>query len=196
MKRIAALIASPRKGGNVDILTTALLNGAAEAGAQTEAIYLIDTNVRPCTQCEACHRPGASACVLADDFAGIADAMARADAIILATPIWWSSMHATLKLVLDRCYSLLDSNWGNFKLSGKQFVLIAAQTQPDVSMYAEALAKEFAVYQDWLKIRLVDHIAVSAEARGEVAQNAEAMEKARRIGRSLALGDRPSLAHE
>lgn len=186
MQRIVALVASPRKGGNVDTLTGALLGAAAEAGAGTEALYLIDRDIGPCRQCEACHAPGAASCALEDGFAGIAEALEGADAIVLATPIWWSTMHATLKLVIDRCYSLLDADWRNFRLAGKRFALIAAQTQPDVALYAEALAKEFAAYQDWLGIRLVGSIAVSAEARGEVAGNEAAMEEARRLGRLLA----------
>lgn len=187
MKRIVALIASPRKGGNVDTLTNAMLAVAGEYGAETRKIFLTDKALKPCTQCESCHVRGAAGCAIDDDFPEILAELAKADAIVLSTPVWWSTMHASLKLVIDRCYSLLDENWCNFALAGKDLVLVTSQTQPDLARYGEAMAKEFAVYQEWLKIRLVDHIAVSAETRGEIAGNKAAMAKAREIGRAIAL---------
>ncbi len=181
-KKILALMASPRKGGNTDTLVSSLLKAAGENGADIEKIYLADHVIKPCVQCEYCHEDGASACNIADDFGAIAEKMAGADIIVLATPIWWSSMHSLLKLLLDRCYSLLDKNWSNFKLQGKGFIVVACQTQGNLDLYANPLVKEFEVYQEWLKIKVIGSLVASAEGKGDVGVDAEIMEKASRLG--------------
>lgn len=121
-----------------------------------------------------------------DDFNSIVEKMLAADIIILATPIWWSTMHSLLKLVLDRCYSLVNKNWGNFKLKGKAFVLIACQAQNDLNLYANPFVKEFEGYQNWLGFKVIGSLVASADTKGEVANDTEIMEKTLKLGETLA----------
>lgn len=185
-RKVLALMASPQKGGNTDTLTSRLLQSAKAKGAVTEAIYLVDQTIKPCTQCEYCHQAVSGQCKIGDDFNWIAEKMIGADIIVLATPIWWSSMHSLLKLLLDRCYSLVDKNWDNFKLQGKGLVIVACQTQKDLDLYANPLVKEFGVYEDWLKFKVVGSLVASTGATGEVASNTEIMDKAVQLGETLA----------
>lgn len=131
-------------------------------GAITEVIYLVDKTIKPCTQCEHCHQDNSNKCSILDDFNLIAEKMINADILVFATPIWWSSMHSLLKLLLDRCYSLVDKNWGNFKLQRKGFVIIACQAQENLNLYVNPLVKEFEVYQEWLGFKVIGSLVASA----------------------------------
>ena len=184
--KILALIASPRKGGNTDILTSSVLKSANDNGAIIEKIYLIDKTIKICTQCEYCHQNSNTKCNIQDDFNMIVDKMIESDIIIFSTPIWWSSMHSLLKLLLDRCYSLLDKNWSNFKLHNKGCVVIACQTQDDLNLYVNPLVKEFGVYQEWLKFKMIDSLVASAEGKADVLNNKEIMDKSMELGEKLA----------
>jgi multimeric flavodoxin WrbA len=185
-RKILALMASPRKGGNTDILTSSMLESARENGAIVEKVYLIDKAIKVCTQCEYCHQDAANRCGIDDDFNMIADKMIEADIIVFSTPIWWSSMHALLKLLLDRCYSLLDKDWANFKLRNKGCVVVACQTQDDLNLYVNPLVKEIGVYQEWLEFTLIDSLVASAEGKGDVVKNAGIMDKSIELGKRLA----------
>lgn len=185
-RKVLALVASPRKGGNTDTLTLSLLKSANEKWAKTEVVYLVNKTIKPCTQCEHCHQDISNKCPIIDDFNMIVEKMINADIVVFATPVWWSSMHSLLKLLLDRCYSLVDKNWDNFRLQGKGFVIIACQTQADLNLYVNPLVKEFEVYQDWLKFKVIGSLVASASEKGEVASNEEIMDKAVKLGETLA----------
>jgi len=81
---------------------------------------------------------------------------------------------------------LVDKNWDNFRLQGKGFVIIACQTQADLNLYVNPLVKEFEVYQDWLKFKVIGSLVASASEKGEVASNEEIMDKAVKLGETLA----------
>lgn len=186
-RRILALVASPRKGGNTDILTDALLEGARGSGAAVEKVYLIDRQIAPCRKCDACHAALWNPCRIRDDFNPLVERMLKADVIVLATPIWWSSVHSLLKLLLDRCYSLVSKDWSQCRLAGKGFALVACQGQKDLNLYAERFVTEFKVYEEDMKIKVLGSVVASAYQKGEVAADKEAMSRATELGRRLAM---------
>ena len=92
-KRILVLVGSPRRRGNTDCLADAFIRGAQEAGHETEKIYLKDKKVSGCLGCGACQRNGGS-CVQKDDMQEIYEKWLAADAVVLASPVYfytWSS---------------------------------------------------------------------------------------------------------
>lgn len=52
--KVLGLVGSPRKEGNTDLLVSAILNGAAASGHETEKVYLYDFDIAPCLDCKAC----------------------------------------------------------------------------------------------------------------------------------------------
>ena len=54
-KKVLILSASPRKGGNSDVLCDTFLRGATEAGHSVEKIFLRDKNIHYCTGCGVCN---------------------------------------------------------------------------------------------------------------------------------------------
>jgi len=122
-KKILILSGSPRKEGNSDILCDALIKGAQEAGHTTEKIYVNDQKIGFCQACEACQPTGE--CFQKDDMGPILKKMVEADAIVLGTPVYFYSMSAQLKTLIDRTIPLYFTNG----ISEKDFFLIATAAE-------------------------------------------------------------------
>lgn len=99
-KKVLILSASPRKGGNSDVLCDTFLRGATAAGHSVEKIFLRDKNIHYCTGCGVCNRT--HRCVQKDDMAEILDKMVAADVIVLATPVYFYTMDGQMKTLIDR----------------------------------------------------------------------------------------------
>ena len=100
-KKVVILSASPRKGGNSDLLCDQFLRGAEEAGNQAEKIFLRDKKINYCTGCGTCFNEG-KGCIQKDDMATILQKMVEADVIVMATPVYFYSMNGQMKTFIDR----------------------------------------------------------------------------------------------
>ena len=100
-KKVLILSGSPRKGGNSDILCDQFAQGAQEAGNTVEKIRVAVKKVAPCSGCYYCRDHGGE-CVHKDDMAEILQKMIDADVIVLASPVYFYSINAQLKAVIDR----------------------------------------------------------------------------------------------
>jgi len=91
---------SPRRGGNSDILLDAALEGAAESGARVEKIVLNELAIAPCQECGGCDRTGR--CIVMDDMQLVYPKLRFADRFILASPVFFCSLSAQMKAMIDR----------------------------------------------------------------------------------------------
>ncbi len=101
MKKILILSSSPRRGGNSDRLCDEFLRGATEAGHNAEKIFLRDKTIGYCSGCGVCN--SGKSCPQKDDAAEIIAAMISADVIVMATPVYFYTMSAQMKTLIDRC---------------------------------------------------------------------------------------------
>ena len=99
-KKVLILSASPRKGGNSDLLCDQFAKGAEEAGHQVEKLRVQEKKIAPCLACYGCRNTGV--CVQKDDMAEILEKMVKADVLVLATPVYFYSMDGQLKTLIDR----------------------------------------------------------------------------------------------
>jgi multimeric flavodoxin WrbA len=99
-KKVLVLSASPRKGGNSDLLCDQFVRGAKEAGNEAEKIFLKDKNINYCTGCGTCFNTGK--CVQKDDMAEVLEKMVAADVIVMATPVYFYTMNGQMKTLIDR----------------------------------------------------------------------------------------------
>lgn len=99
-KTVLILSSSPRRGGNSDLLCDQFLLGAREAGNQAEKIFLKDRKINYCTGCGACY--GKGTCAQRDDMAEVLEKMIAADVIVMATPVYFYTMSAQMKTLIDR----------------------------------------------------------------------------------------------
>ncbi|MDR2367914.1 MAG: flavodoxin family protein, partial [Deltaproteobacteria bacterium] len=100
MKDVLIISSSPRIGGNSDTLCNEFARGCAEVGNSVDKISVANKKIGYCTACYACKET--SQCILADDMEGILDKMVSADIIVLATPVYFYTMCAQMKTVIDR----------------------------------------------------------------------------------------------
>ena len=108
MKKILILEGSPRKNGNTGILSGQFAKGAEQAGGCVEKIRVAEKKVSGCLGCGACEKNG-GACIQKDDMEEIRAKMLAADSIVLASPIYFYSMTAQMKAVIDRTYAFIGS---------------------------------------------------------------------------------------
>ena len=100
-KKVLILSGSPRKGGNSDILCDEFARGAREAGNDVEKIRVAAKKVHPCSGCYFCRTHGGE-CAHKDDMADILQKMIDTDVLVLASPVYFYSIDAQLKAVIDR----------------------------------------------------------------------------------------------
>ena len=100
-KKVLILSGSPRKGGNSDLLCDEFMRGALEAGNQVEKIRIAEKKIGYCSACYYCRQSG-GVCAKKDDMAEILQKMIDADVIVLASPVYFYSIDAQLKAVIDR----------------------------------------------------------------------------------------------
>lgn len=103
-KKVLVLSASPRKGGNSDLLCDQFILGTKEAGHQAEKIFLRDKRINYCTACDVCQGNGGR-CSQQDDMAEILEKMILADVLVLATPVYFYTMNGQMKTLIDRTYA-------------------------------------------------------------------------------------------
>lgn len=102
-KKVLVVSASPRKGGNSDLLCFQFAMGAKAAGHEAEKINLRELRIGPCLACEHCKQHD-GVCVQQDDMAAVLEKMLAADVIVLATPIYFYNMNGQMKTMIDRVY--------------------------------------------------------------------------------------------
>ena len=95
-----AISTTPRKGGNSDILTDAILEGARAAGARTEKYVLRERPVQGCIECNGCFNTGR--CVVGDNFQYLYDRLIQCHRLVFASPVYFMSLCAQAKAVVDR----------------------------------------------------------------------------------------------
>ena len=100
-KKVLILSGSPRKGGNSDVLCDAFMKGAQEAGNEVEKIFLRSKKIGYCNACYYCKKSG-GVCAIKDDMAEILEKMHWADVIVMASPVYFYSIDAQMKTVIDR----------------------------------------------------------------------------------------------
>lgn len=106
-KLIVGISGSPRKGGNTDTLLQALLRGAAEAGARTEALFLRDYQMASCIGCEKCRKLKTCG-AFKDDMQLLCPILEQADGLVVGSPTHNYNVTAIMKCFIDRLYPYYD----------------------------------------------------------------------------------------
>lgn len=186
---ILGILGSPRQGGNSDILLDKALEGAQRAGAEIEKIIINNFSFLPCQSCEDIRDDGY--CLIGDDFQKIYTAINSANAVLVASPIFFGSVSAQVKMMIDRfqCHWRAKNVLKNISSETKKqggFICVAAGTRGDFFKNARLVVKNFfaaagIAYTEELFCPGVDE-------KGSIMQFPKILQKAAALGERLGQG--------
>ncbi|HVO36548.1 MAG TPA: flavodoxin family protein [Candidatus Acidoferrum sp.] len=189
--KVCGLVGSPKKKGNVDLLVSQVLKGAKSEGAETRKIYINDLSIKPCQSCGT--DPYPKHCFFDDDMKLVYDALESCDAIVLGSPVYFDTVSAQTKLVIDRINCLMpyvkrsDGSFGFERRMKKRkkgvFVAVAGVSQEFTTILTTIKG-----FINWANIELVDTILYSHDDNevGGVKSNKERMSCAFDVGIRIA----------
>lgn len=126
-KNVLILSGSPRKGGNSDLLCDQFLRGAKEGGNQVEKIFIREKKIGYCTACYYCEDHQGT-CAIKDDMAEILHKIKKADVIVMSSPVYFYSIDAQMKTLIDRCVA----QWTTIKNKEFYYIMTAAEDSGNV----------------------------------------------------------------
>jgi multimeric flavodoxin WrbA len=185
--KVCGIIGSPCKNGNVDLLISQVLKGAASQGAETSKMYLNNLKIKPCQSCGV--DPYPKHCLFDDDMKQIYDALETSDAIVLGSPVFFDTVSAQVKLMIDRSNCLMPyvkKGNGAFgferrvKKSKKGVFIAVAGTDQEFDVALTTVKGFF----NWTNTRLVNTFLYSHgdNELGSIKNDKEKMEQAFAIG--------------
>ena len=194
MRQLVALNGSPLRGSSLDLLLEAAGQGAREAGGEFLHLRCGELNVRPCQACGP--EPTSGYCVFHDDMDRVYEALQRAHAVVVGSPIYFDAVSAQLKLVIDRCNCvtplvILPDGREDFRpkwARTRRAAFVAACGSHRRHDLAERSVRGFLkwVGAKWEETLVWAH---DDSGLGSVASQPELLERARALGRRLIEGE-------
>ncbi len=173
---------SPRLGGNSDILLDFFLQGAEEAGAQVEKVVLNLLRFRGCQECGGCNLTGV--CVVADDMNRLYSPLVNSSIVAVASPIFFCSLSAQLKAMIDRCQCFWMARYRlkNLPDKGARGVFLSTRGQKGMEVFPRTAGIIRAFFNS-LNISYTAEIFIDElEEKGAILQQPDILEKSRRLG--------------
>jgi multimeric flavodoxin WrbA len=179
MKKILAIVGSPRKGGNTDILVQKMAEGAVSKGAQVDTLRLGGLNIRECDGCHACWQR--KLCSKRDDMLNIYPKIIESDAIIFGTPVYWYGPTALMKAFIDR-FVYFNCPENRAKIKGKK-AMIAIPFEEENPDTARPVVEFFENCLGYLEMALVGTIVVGGVgAKGDILKKPDHLQEAYEMG--------------
>jgi multimeric flavodoxin WrbA len=183
MKRILAVVGSPRRNGNTHILVSKIAEGAKEKGALVDELFLGDLTIKECDGCHTCWK--GTDCSKNDDMSAIYPRIIQSDVIIFGTPVYWFGPTALMKGFIDR-FVYFNCPENREKIRGKSGV-IAVPFEEESPETAGPVVDFFQRCLEYLQMKLAGVIIVPGVSRkGEIRLRPERLREAYELGRSLA----------
>ena len=180
MKAIG-IVGSVRKNGNTEILTSHALKAIAEEGLDTELIRLADLDITPCNACMVCKDE--ENCPIDDDLMPIYAKMKEADAIILASPVYFGSVTALLKILMERTGYI--AYWHR-TLEGKVGGPLVVARRAGQNFTLAQLDLWFQILGFFMPGSTYWNIAFGGREKGDVEKDEEGLKAAWNFGKNVA----------
>jgi multimeric flavodoxin WrbA len=189
--KVLALNGSPRRGGNIELLLAEALRGATEQSGEVTSYHLNSLSLTPCQQCGACDNTGS--CIIADDMQAVHKDILSADRIIVASPIFFFSVSAQTKIVIDRCQAFWAQKYVHKKpipagVFGRKGLLLLVggmkQTEKNEGFHcAEAVVRAF-----FRTVSVQEHTTLAygnVDEKGVIKDHPTALQEAYEAGKKL-----------
>ncbi|MGD9015317.1 MAG: flavodoxin family protein [Candidatus Omnitrophota bacterium] len=184
--RVLGINGSPRIGGNTDVLLDKVLQGAKAGGARIEKIILNRLKFSACQECANVRDDGT--CIVEDDLQPVYKKIEQADVIILASPIFFGSLSAQTKMMIDRFQCVWRVKYilkkDIFKRKRKGiFVCVEASHREDFFTNAKSIVKNWfatinADYQD-------EFFCSGVDEKGSILKHPDILNKASELGEKI-----------
>ncbi len=181
MKAIG-IVGSPRKNGNTEILTSHTLKAIAEEGLDTELIRLADLDIKPCNACMVCKDE--ESCPIEDDLLPIYTRMKEADAIILASPVYFGSATGLLKALMERAGYI--AYWNGRVFEGKVGGPLVVARRAGQNYTLAQLTFWFHILGFFMPGSTYWNIAFGGREKGDVEKDEEGLKTAWNFGKNIA----------
>ena len=172
---IVLLSGSPRKGGNTDRLAAAFMEGAESEGKNVALFRVADMKIGGCLGCEHCFKEK-GVCVQKDDMLQILEALRKADALVLASPVYFYGVTAQIKLAIDRTYALLPEKTPIKKTA---LLMTCGDSTTDAADGAVVMYNLIRAYSKWEDAGVI--IATGLHSPDDIDGRAE-LDQARKLG--------------
>ena len=182
MKAIA-ISGSPRKGGNTEYACQVALEKMAESGIETELISLAGKNIKPCIACGKCADAGKCVGAAGDDFDGIIEKVKPAQAIILASPVYFNCATGPICNLMHRMGYVARCGGDNF-LSRKVGGAIAVARRAGHNFTFAQLSMFFSI-NDMVQAGSSYWNVGVARAIGDMENDTEGIETLKRFGENI-----------
>ena len=187
--KVLGISTSPRANGNSDLLLRKALEGAESGGAATEYVSLRGLSIGPCVACDACCKTGV--CRIQDDYQGVFTKMLEVDRLIFASPIYFMSVCAQGKLLIDRCQCLwsrkyvLEKPVSSAGPEDRRALVIAVGGSKSKKMF-DCVRLTMKYCFDVLDMTYAANLFVNQiDQRGDIQKHPSAMDEAFRLGNQL-----------
>ena len=183
-KQVLVILGSPRRKGNSSTLAAQISRGAKSAGAEVETVFLQGMQISPCRGCNTCQKPDSKGCANKDDMQKIYPKLIRADAWVIASPVYWFTMSAQTKIFMDRCYAL--TAYAENPFVGKRIAI--AMSYGDVDPFRSGCVNALRAFQDAFRYagaKIAGMVYGSAMEAGEIVNNKALMQEAEELGKRL-----------
>ena len=175
---ILIISGSPRKGGNTELLAEAFAKGAAKHH-HVEIVSVRDYKVNPCLGCNACFKSEANTCAQKDDMTVIYEKMSKADMLVIASPVYFYSISAQLKAVIDRFHNPIRDT---FHIKKMAILLVGAASLPELF---DAILTEYNLCLKFFDIEDAGKVLVrGVKDKGDI-NNTDALNEAYTLGLSI-----------
>ena len=184
--KVLGIMGSPRIRGNTDLLLDQALNGAQNQGAEVERVIADKLKISPCREYYGCLRDGN--CVIRDDMDDIYPKLLDADAVIVASPIFFYGLTSQLKALIDRCQALWARKY-ILKLelpdSERKGVFIAVGATRGKKLFDGAILT-VKYFFEAIDVRYADDLLIpGVDKRGEIKEHPTALSDAFELGKRL-----------
>lgn len=189
--KVLGIVCSPRKRGNTEALVKEALASARSYGAETELIRVADMDIKPCDGCESCVTT--SKCKIKDDMQGVYAKLVESDGIIMGSPVYFWSVSAQAKAIIDRTFVFRRDRQLRNKVAGAIVVARTTGASSAVAVLNDFFSGQRMLLARSIGPRTVDELAKErggvaigyADKRGDVMENKRAVAEANALGRAM-----------
>jgi multimeric flavodoxin WrbA len=186
--KVLGISASPRVSGNSEYLLEQALNGARDAGATVEKVQLYQIDINPCIECDYCHKNGL--CKIQDDYQPLLEKILESDRLIFASPVFFMTISAGAKILIDRGQSL----WAKRYILGKDILdqkadrraMVIAVGGSKSKRQFECISLIMSSYFDILEMKYCYNLCLNkVDKAGDVTKHPTASQQAYILGDKL-----------